>query len=106
MSNWLSLLSLSPLPCPPCHRNIEVLFAGRICGGREVPDSTRWPNCRPINVGYSQGVRQLVHYHHWNRTGFKINVSNPHYLQVRLKLLCMLTLGWMFHHGASSVHQQ
>ena len=60
-----------------------MLFAGRICGGREKPDSTRWPNCPlGINVGYSQGVRQLMHYHHWNRTGFKVHVSNPTYLEV------------------------
>eukprot|EP00955_Chlamydomonas_euryale_P028028 295281-Chlamydomonas_euryale.AAC.1 len=57
-------------------QNLEVLFAGRICGGREEPVAT-WPNCpKGVNKGYSQGVRQLVHYHHWNRTGFSIMVSS------------------------------
>ena len=67
----------------PVHRELEVLFAGRICGGREQPDSTRWPNCPlGVNVGYSQGVRQMMHYHHWNRTGFKIDVMDKSYVKV------------------------
>ncbi|KAG1670892.1 hypothetical protein FOA52_000394 [Chlamydomonas sp. UWO 241] len=58
-------------------KTIEVLFAGRICGGREDPNSSAWPNCPlGINKGYSQGVRQLVHYHHWNRTGFSVKLPN------------------------------
>jgi hypothetical protein len=62
-------------------KSLEVLFAGRICGGREEPNSTRWPNCRDINRGYSQGVRQKMHYHHWNRTGYRISTTNKNYLE-------------------------
>ena len=41
-------------------KSLELVFAGRICGGGEQPDSREWPNChRGINRGYSQGVRQV-----------------------------------------------
>eukprot|EP00798_Chlamydomonas_sp_ICE-L_P016902 gene16902-23179_t len=89
--NWLEtgrVLSRSPLH--PLHPDdgedfkLEMMFAGRICGGREAPNATKDPVCEHIKInvnnGYSQGVRQDVFQHHWNRTGFKINVSNPTYL--------------------------
>ncbi|KAG2495587.1 hypothetical protein HYH03_006187 [Edaphochlamys debaryana] len=65
------------LKAPPAEleRNGPTLyFAGRICGDMSDPRRDGvWPNCAtPNNAGYSGGTRQLVHYHHWNRTGFLI----------------------------------
>ncbi len=100
---------------------LQMLFAGRICGGGETPNATgSWRrHCKAhVNQGYSQvggpqpggrgeerrsscgskrlslmaspprtltcyccqGVRQRVHYHHHNRSGFKISQSNPNYV--------------------------
>eukprot|EP00798_Chlamydomonas_sp_ICE-L_P024846 gene24846-10500_t len=34
---------------------VEMMFAGRICGGREIPNGNKEPCCRKISSGYSQG---------------------------------------------------
>ncbi|KAG2448124.1 hypothetical protein HYH02_006709 [Chlamydomonas schloesseri] len=60
-------------------RTTTFFFAGRICGDRKPPKTGSWPNCGPRSPGYSAGVRQLVHYHHWNRPGFKVVLHEPNY---------------------------
>ncbi|KAG2423974.1 hypothetical protein HXX76_014913 [Chlamydomonas incerta] len=71
---------LHPL-APQLPRRSGLLFVGRICGDRSEPDpAAGWPHCASDrNDGYSQGVRQQVHYHHHDRAGFKVASSNPHY---------------------------
>ncbi|GFR46852.1 hypothetical protein Agub_g8492, partial [Astrephomene gubernaculifera] len=66
---------------PRLPRTQTLLFAGRICGDHSEPSPTRpWPHCATNrSSGYSQGARQLVHYHHHNRTGYKIVTHNSDY---------------------------
>ncbi|KAG2434452.1 hypothetical protein HYH02_012282 [Chlamydomonas schloesseri] len=72
---------LHPL-APQLPRRSGMLFVGRICGDRSEPNpAADWPHhcASDRNDGYSQGVRQLVHYHHHDRPGFKVATSDPHY---------------------------
>ncbi|KAG2491598.1 hypothetical protein HYH03_010164 [Edaphochlamys debaryana] len=66
---------------PRLKRENELLFAGRICGDSSEPDPKKdWPHCKTnASSGYSQGVRQLVHYHHHMRPGYKIVTKDPLY---------------------------
>ncbi|KAG2430414.1 hypothetical protein HXX76_009939 [Chlamydomonas incerta] len=60
-------------------RTTTFFFAGRICGDRKPPKTGSWPNCGPRSPGYSAGVRQLIHYHHGDRPGFKVVLHEPNY---------------------------
>ncbi|KXZ52297.1 hypothetical protein GPECTOR_10g929 [Gonium pectorale] len=77
------LLSVSGLHprAPRLNRTQTLLFAGRICGDYSKPNPAKpWPHCATSRSrGYSQGARQRVHFHHHNRTGYKIVVSDPYY---------------------------
>ncbi|KXZ55831.1 hypothetical protein GPECTOR_2g1382 [Gonium pectorale] len=66
---------------PRLNRTHTLLFAGRICGDHSEPDISKpWPHCATnTNMGYSQGVRQRVHFHHHSREGYKIVTKNPLY---------------------------
>ena len=79
-----TFLPMAKAPSP--FRTTELLFAGRICGDFKPPNNNitgGGPICGPRNPGYSQGVRQQVYRHHWNRSGFKIALSLPAYQRVR-----------------------
>ncbi|GLC66435.1 hypothetical protein PLESTF_000427100 [Pleodorina starrii] len=56
-------------------------FAGRICGDHSRPRTDgNWPHCQTQrSMGYSDGTRQLVHFHHWNRTGYFVAVGDSEY---------------------------
>ncbi|KAG2486865.1 hypothetical protein HYH03_014548 [Edaphochlamys debaryana] len=60
-----------------------LYFAGRICGDMSVPqvrNGSAGPVCASDkNSAYSGGVRQAVHFHHWNRTGFLLRTSDQDY---------------------------
>ncbi|KAG2422747.1 hypothetical protein HXX76_015833 [Chlamydomonas incerta] len=62
-------------------RGGELLFVGRICGDGSAPvPGKAWPHCATQrSKGYSQGARQWVHYHHHNRTGYKVATSSKTY---------------------------
>ncbi|KAG2491520.1 hypothetical protein HYH03_010096 [Edaphochlamys debaryana] len=66
---------------PRLKRENVLLFAGRICGDSSEPHpSKEWPHCRTqASAGYSQGARQLVHFHHHMRPGYKIVTRDPLY---------------------------
>ena len=73
---------ISALLSSSCFISLSTYLPGRICGGREEPDPSKQPSCyKRINKGYSQGVREAVHRYHWNRTGYKIMVKDPDYLE-------------------------
>ncbi|GIL43909.1 hypothetical protein Vafri_1495 [Volvox africanus] len=58
-------------------------FAGRICGDHSRPrlDGV-WPHCETSrSKGYSGGTRQRVHFHHWNRSGFFIQLGDRDYAE-------------------------
>ncbi|KXZ45289.1 hypothetical protein GPECTOR_56g385 [Gonium pectorale] len=75
-------------------RNTTFFFAGRICGDRQIPRNGVWPNCGPRSRGYSAGVRQYVHYHHWNRTGFRVVTHEPRYgAALASSRFCLAPLG-------------
>ncbi|KXZ55832.1 hypothetical protein GPECTOR_2g1383 [Gonium pectorale] len=59
---------------PRLNRTHTLLFAGRICGDHSEPDISKpWPHCATNrSMGYSQGVRQRVHFHYHSRDGYKI----------------------------------
>ncbi|GIL87530.1 hypothetical protein Vretifemale_15566 [Volvox reticuliferus] len=61
------------------NRTVTLFFAGRICGDRQPPLKGVWPNCGPNSPGYSAGVRQRVHYHHWNRTDYRVVLFEKNY---------------------------
>ncbi|GIL86692.1 hypothetical protein Vretifemale_14892, partial [Volvox reticuliferus] len=62
------LLGYSPLHprAPHLRRDGVLLFAGRLCGDYSQPDASKsWPHCKTNkSIGYSQGVRQMVHFYH------------------------------------------
>ncbi|PNW74962.1 hypothetical protein CHLRE_12g502450v5 [Chlamydomonas reinhardtii] len=76
----LPLSGLHPL-APRIPRNGTFLFSGRICGDHSLPDPEKpWPHCATRrSPGYSQGARQLVHFHHSQRPGYKVMVKNKEY---------------------------
>ncbi|GLI67604.1 hypothetical protein VaNZ11_011846 [Volvox africanus] len=78
------LLSYSPLHprAQHLHRDRGLLFAGRICGDYSPPDTSKsWPHCKTNkSIGYSQGARQMVHFYHHNRTGYKVVTADHTYL--------------------------
>eukprot|EP00798_Chlamydomonas_sp_ICE-L_P031281 gene31281-6426_t len=50
---------------------------GRICGDRSEPLKGEWPNCGGSLQGYSSQIRQKVHYHYQNRSGYTIVTTPP-----------------------------
>ncbi|KAG2483243.1 hypothetical protein HYH03_017900 [Edaphochlamys debaryana] len=79
---------------PKPTRNTTFFFAGRICGDRGSPKQGVWPNCGPKSPGYSAGVRQYVHYHHWNRTGFRVVTHDHNYgMMLATSKFCLAPLG-------------
>ncbi len=77
-------------------RNTTFFFAGRICSDRKDPEEDgTWPNCRGAEVeAYSANVRQKVHYHHHNRTGYIVASRAKHYDQrMRTSKFCLAPLG-------------
>uniref|UniRef100_A0A7S3QY39 EGF-like domain-containing protein n=1 Tax=Dunaliella tertiolecta TaxID=3047 RepID=A0A7S3QY39_DUNTE len=74
----------------------KIFFhAGRICGESSPPNTTLpWPhNCKDA-TRYSGGVRQRIHSHHHNRTGFYIGKHIPQYaVHLRTSKWCLSTQG-------------
>ncbi|GIL98165.1 hypothetical protein Vretimale_3596, partial [Volvox reticuliferus] len=66
---------------PRWRRTRTLLFAGRICGDHSKPSPHKpWPHCETNrSSGYSQGVRQMVHFYHHNRTGYRIVTGDARY---------------------------
>ncbi|KAG1660242.1 hypothetical protein FOA52_007639 [Chlamydomonas sp. UWO 241] len=80
----------------PAAKTLEMLFAGRICGGTEEPQPELGKGSCPrgINRGYSQGVRQAVHLYHWNRSGFSVSTKNADYqADLRRARFCLAPTG-------------
>mmetsp|Transcript_36676 Transcript_36676/g.92646 ORF Transcript_36676/g.92646 Transcript_36676/m.92646 type:complete len:581 (-) Transcript_36676:360-2102(-) len=76
-------------------RNQTFFFAGRICGDRKQPDTSKeWPyNCGHPR-GYSAGVRQAVHHWHHNRTGWRVATYERRYdRQLSKSKFCLAPLG-------------
>ncbi|KAG2487592.1 hypothetical protein HYH03_013871 [Edaphochlamys debaryana] len=72
-------------------------FSGRVCGDGSPPrlNASFPPHCSSVRSHvYSGGVRQLVHYHHWNRTGFFIQLRDPKYAEhLRTSRFCFGPMG-------------
>ncbi|KAG2491391.1 hypothetical protein HYH03_010182 [Edaphochlamys debaryana] len=66
---------------PRLERTGTLLFSGRICGDKSQPDPAKpWPHCAARKGDhYSQGVRQMVHFYHHDRIGYRITTHNPSY---------------------------
>ncbi|KAG2483237.1 hypothetical protein HYH03_017894 [Edaphochlamys debaryana] len=61
-----------------------LFFSGRICGDSSDPllANASAPRCATNrSSAYSAGIRQLVHRHHWNRTGFFIRLWDKKYAE-------------------------